>query len=112
MLTPYLGKPECSIATSPIDIKADFATFAKVLAVCRFQLASDPRGMIYGFLGILPDRVGHHVIPQYGVPFEETYTETARLIINSARSLFIISQLQVLVFQTLEKKKSMLPGWV
>ncbi|KAH9904517.1 heterokaryon incompatibility protein-domain-containing protein [Xylariomycetidae sp. FL2044] len=66
-------------------------TLMDVLARFKFALSSDPRDMIYGLLGLVPEEA-RGIRPDYSKSVEEVFVDVTRFIIDSTGNLDIIFQ--------------------
>ena len=89
----------------------DYAAFAKLLTMCRGQIATDPRDKIYGLLGLGSKALRSRLHPQYGIDAPVVFRNFAQIILQESRSLFILSQAVKYWFED-ETARRDVPSWL
>ncbi|CAK7218509.1 hypothetical protein SBRCBS47491_003528 [Sporothrix bragantina] len=76
------------------DASSDAASSAlklqKALCMCRSKFATDARDKVYGLLGVLPDDVQKHIVPDYDVSIKDVFTKAAEYIISNTKRLDVL----------------------
>lgn len=96
----------CQIHTLGADIGARFTeaetvlnlnngptskqTCESLLSLIRHAKSTDPRDKVYGFLGLLEDKIVARITPDYDLTVLDVYTEFAISLFRSNQSLAII----------------------
>jgi hypothetical protein len=77
------------------------------LSLVRNFDASDDRDRIYGILGLAPTSLAALIEPDYTKPLSQIYTGAIFQLMNTSRSLAILSQVEELA-----SPESIMPSWV
>jgi hypothetical protein len=86
--------PEDNILSEVSKAKA-FQEFAKYIVRYRYHDTSVPLDKLYALLGLVPDLVGLELNPRYDEDVVCMYPRTAIYIIQSSKSLYLLSQAQL-----------------
>ncbi|CAK7229387.1 hypothetical protein SCUCBS95973_007205 [Sporothrix curviconia] len=62
----------------------------KALCMCRSKFATDARDKVYGLLGVLPDDVQKHIVPDYSLSIKDVFTKAAEYIILKRKRLDVL----------------------
>jgi hypothetical protein len=77
----------------------------------RFFLATDPRDILFGLLGLISDPEFAGQPPNYAEPVEALYTRTARYFITQTKSLSVLQYAGTGYKRTLKDLPSWVPDW-
>ncbi|CAK7220804.1 hypothetical protein SEUCBS140593_004357 [Sporothrix eucalyptigena] len=62
----------------------------KALCMCRSKFATDARDKVYGLLGVLPEDVQDHIVPDYNLSIKDVFTNAAEYIISKTKRLDVL----------------------
>jgi len=61
--------------------------FWQLIDIANSAESSDPRDLVYGLIGLMGDKVGKQLVPNYKLSPREVYTEASKAFIQSYQSL-------------------------
>ncbi|XXG96682.1 hypothetical protein Hte_002972 [Hypoxylon texense] len=88
---------------------ADPGTLLDVIRICRSKMASEPRDKVFGVLGVLPEDVRYHFLPDYNVSLREVYTNVVDFLLHTTRRIDVICEA---IYFPIYMNTVRLPTWV
>lgn len=88
---------------------ADPGMLLDVIRICRTKMASEPRDKIFGVLGVLPDDVRYHFLPDYNASLREVYTNVVDFLLHTTRRVDVICEA---IYYPIYTNTVRLPTWV
>ncbi|KAK8034084.1 heterokaryon incompatibility protein-domain-containing protein [Apiospora rasikravindrae] len=80
-----------------------------VLRICRTKHATQPKDKVYGVLGILPEDVRSHLLPDYNASLRQVYTDVVDFLLHRTKWLDVICES---IHFPLHTSSTALPTWV
>lgn len=89
-----------------LDASDESLNFETLLDLARKSMVKDPRGKVYGLLGILPSSIALRIFPDYRKTKEEVYRDFAAVLLQDCERLD-----EVLSWCSFVEESS-LPSWI